>query len=313
MGRDIMRVTLSTCAQHNHAGPPSRAAPREPWGTCAARRQAWRGASESCRRPCTRCAWRAARAPRPGPARWRITWRLPALRGRELRQMALAAERGAGLPGQLEMAGSRSLADHLAVASAVPRPSYQLVPVRQPPSMLASLPDEAKLGIRSLAACLGDTITAPADGGPARTPARQGMAKRRAAPVSRADGARAAAYRHAQAAAHSFTGGFGINDCAESTRHALPPVRWLLPPEPVSLNAPAACLERLRASAALEAMPAFVPVSVGGAAAQEGRAGPAGTRLSGAKRRAGAEANAAFVAFLQRSQQHAAAAEQVRR
>lgn len=86
MGRDMMRVILSTCAQQHHAGPPSRAALRGPWGTCAARQPALRGASASCRRPCVRYAWRAAPAPQPGPARWRTIWRPPALRGRELRQ-----------------------------------------------------------------------------------------------------------------------------------------------------------------------------------------------------------------------------------
>lgn len=93
---------------------------------------------------------------------------------------------------------------------------------------------------------------------------------------------------------------------------ALPAVRWLSPPEPVSPVTPAACPERLRASAALEDVPAFLPVPVVGAAGREERAGPAGTRLSGSKRRAGAEADATFAAFLQRSLQRAAAAERVR-
>ena len=226
---------------------------------------------------------------------------------------AHAAGRGAGLPGQLGTPGSRSLADHLAAASAAPRPGYQLLPPRQPSGMLPCPPDEAKSGARLPAACLANTGTASADGGPARTAAHQGMARRRAVPASRADGVRAAACRRAQTAARPFADGLGIGGRAESLRHQLPAVRWLSPQEPLDPAAPAACPGRLRASATLEDVPAFSTVAVGGAAAWEKRAGPAGMRLSGAKRRAGAEADAAFAAFLQRSQQRAAAAERVRR
>ena len=238
-------------------------------------------------------------------------------------QAAVRALRLARCPGAA--AGARSLADHLAAASTVRQKIVAEAHGAQRGSVLQSQPNFVGQRLWSLAdhlaasassqPCdsLADASTA-SQGGCVRTPAQQGVVSRRATPVSESAGGTAALQRHAKAGARFSAGGPGAGGRAGPVRPALPPVRWLSPPEPASPGAPAsaACPEPRRVLAALEDVPAFLPLPVGGAAARERGAGPAGRQLSGAKRRAGAEADAAFAAFLRRSQHRMAAAEQVR-